>query len=182
MMRAVGASRGDVFRVILIESFLLAKPGRRRRRRGGPGALRAGGVLREGFMPYGPPGVAHRLSRRGWRPRASASRWRWAWSPASTRRCAPPPSPRSRPSRLTRGRGEKGSWAGVPAIAVRDLAKSYSRCARRSCMRSRGVLRRSAPAMFCRDARVPPGPASQPLLHLIGALGPADGRDGPHRR
>lgn len=56
MMRAVGASRGDVFRVVMIESFLLSSLG------GVAGviaALALSGPVEsfvKGFMPYVPPG------------------------------------------------------------------------------------------------------------------------------
>lgn len=56
MMRAVGASRGDVFRVILIESFLLASLGGAA---GVAAALALSGPVEsfvKGFMPYVPPG------------------------------------------------------------------------------------------------------------------------------
>ena len=56
MMRAVGASRGDVFRVVMIESFLLSSLG-------GAGGIAAALLLSgpvegfvKGFMPYVPPG------------------------------------------------------------------------------------------------------------------------------
>ena len=56
MMRAVGASRGDVFRVVMLESFLLSSLG-------GAGGIAAALLLSgpvegfvKGFMPYVPPG------------------------------------------------------------------------------------------------------------------------------
>ena len=56
MMRSVGASRRDVFRVVMLESFLLAILG-------GSGGVAAALLLSgtvedfvKGFMPYVPPG------------------------------------------------------------------------------------------------------------------------------
>jgi putative ABC transport system permease protein len=56
MMRAVGASRGDVFRVVMIESFLLSSLGGAA---GVAAALALSGPVEsfvKGFMPYVPPG------------------------------------------------------------------------------------------------------------------------------
>ena len=80
MMRAVGASRADVFRVVMIESFLLAAAG------GAAGVLLAIGLAGSvegfvrGFMPYVPPGSLIVFSPRSRRP-ASASPWRSASPP-----------------------------------------------------------------------------------------------------
>lgn len=56
MMRAVGASRGDIFRVVMLESFLLAAIGGTT---GVAAALLLAGPVEgfvKGFMPYVPPG------------------------------------------------------------------------------------------------------------------------------
>jgi putative ABC transport system permease protein len=56
MMRAVGASRGDIFRVVMIESFLLSVIGGVS---GVAAALLLSGPVEgfvKGFMPYVPPG------------------------------------------------------------------------------------------------------------------------------
>lgn len=56
MMRAVGASRGDVFRVVMLESFLLSAIGGTA---GVAAALLLSGPVEgfvKGFMPYVPPG------------------------------------------------------------------------------------------------------------------------------